>query len=498
MKTDFRRARHTFSISDLHLTEAEPSHPKRPLWKLYKTRKYFIDSSFKVFLDHIRELAGKTESIELILNGDVFDFDAVMRLPDDPKQFHLNWLERLRGLNAEEAKSKFKMEVILQDHQGWVAALREFLLDGHRVVFIIGNHDIELHWPGVQKAIRDVLKLPEPHKDHVRFCEWFYVSNGDTLFEHGNQYDAYCLCANPVHPLIKKGRRIVVRTPFGDIANKMLINGMGLFNPHVASHYIMSFKEYVKFFFRYLIRNQPDIMYTWLWGSMITLFHSLFEGFRPPIKDPLTVEKRIHEIAQKANATPRTVRALKEIHVHPAHFDPIKIMQELWLDRALLFLLILGGSFQLVTFVKLIADISIAWIFVPIMLSMPFFIFYARSISSKMNEEVVHAPLRSVAVSSRLAKVSRVVHGHTHYEMHRIQDGVELLNSGTWSPGFHDFECTKPFGRKPFVWIRPDISGRRHAELREWNESTSQTIPQESTPSELSSEISSESPEKTG
>ncbi len=486
MKVDFKRATHTFSVSDLHLTEAEPFHPKRPLWKLYKTRKFFVDATFNAFLAHIEALAGSGASIELILNGDVFDFDAVMRQPDDPKQFKLHWLEKRRGLNAEEPKSKYKMEVILQDHQGWVASLREFILRGHRVVFIIGNHDIELHWPGVQQVIRQHLHLPDSHKEHVRFCEWFYVSNGDTLFEHGNQYDSYSICTNPVHPLIKKGRRVVVRMPFGDIANKMLLNGMGLFNPHVTSQFIMPFKEYLRFFFKYLIRHEPLIILSWFWSSGAVLFHSLIEGFLPAVKDPLTVERRITEIAQKANTTPRTVRALKEIHVHPAIFNPIKIMQELWLDRAFLFALILLGSFYLLSMVKLIFNISALWVLLPILGTMPFFIIYAQKISSNMDEEIVQAPQRSVAISSRLAKVKRVVHGHTHYEAHRFMEGVELLNSGTWSPAFEDYECTKPHGRKPFVWIRPASSteaaeGRtgRVAELREWKDPSSLVIPSE-------------------
>ncbi|MBU6375849.1 MAG: metallophosphoesterase, partial [Bdellovibrionales bacterium] len=170
MKHDFRKARHTFSISDLHLTEAEPSNPKKRLWKLYKDRKFFVDATFNKFLQHIQELAGPGEKLELILNGDIFDFDAVMRLPEDPKQFHVHWLERLRGLNAEDPKSKFKMEIILQDHQEWVLALRTFLLQGHRVIFIIGNHDIELHWPGVQKVLIDAFNLPQELRENVRIC----------------------------------------------------------------------------------------------------------------------------------------------------------------------------------------------------------------------------------------------------------------------------------------------------------------------------------------
>lgn len=478
-KADFRKASHTFCVSDLHLTEAEPFDPKRPLWKLYKSRKFFIDATFTVFLEHIQELAGHKAPIELILNGDIFDFDAVMRQPDDPKQFKLHWLEKRRGMNAEEAKSKFKMEVILQDHQAWVAALREFILKGHRVVFIIGNHDIELHWPGVQATILSALKLPENLREQVRFCEWFYVSNGDTLFEHGNQYDSYNLCTNPVHPLIKKGRRVVVRMPFGDIANKMLMNGMGLFNPHVSSHFIMSFTQYFKFFFKYLIRHEPLIIASWFWSASAALFHSLLEGFLPAVKDPLTVERRTAEIAHKANSSPRTVRALKEIHVHPAIFNPLKIMQELWLDRAFLFMMILAGSFYLLSLIKLIFNISALWVLVPIMGTMPFFIMYAQTVRSSLEEENVQAPERSVAISSRLAKVKRVVHGHTHYEKHRLIEDVEFFNSGTWSPGFHDYECTKPYGKKPFVWIRPDAEhpSKRVAELREWVDPRSESIP---------------------
>jgi UDP-2,3-diacylglucosamine pyrophosphatase LpxH len=482
-RIDFKKAAHTFSVSDLHLTEAQPFNPKRPLWKVYKSRKFFIDATFTSFLAHIEGLAateskGSTPSIELILNGDIFDFDAVTRQPDDPKQFKLHWLERRRGLNAEEPKSRFKMEVILQDHQAWVAALREFILKGHRVVFVIGNHDIELHWPAVQTSIREALKLPETYRENLRFCEWFYVSNGDTLFEHGNQYDSYNLCTNPVHPLIKKGRRAVVRMPFGDTANKMLMNGMGLFNPHVTSHFIMSFGDYVRFFFKYLLKHEPLIIFTWFWSSGFALFHSLLEGFLPAVKDPLTVERRMAEIAMKANASPRTVRALKEIHVHPAIFNPIKIMQELWLDRAILFLLIVLGSFYLLSIVKLVFNISVLWMIVPILGTMPFFIMYAQNVRSSLEEENVQAPERSVTISARLAKVRRVVHGHTHYEKHRQIEEVEFLNSGTWSPAFHDYECTRPYGRKPFVWVRPGVSGRV-AELREWKDPDSEVIPQQ-------------------
>jgi hypothetical protein len=35
----------------------------------------------------------------------------------------------------------------------------------------------------------------------VRFVHWFYISNNDTLIEHGHQQDPYCLCENPLESL---------------------------------------------------------------------------------------------------------------------------------------------------------------------------------------------------------------------------------------------------------------------------------------------------------
>ena len=118
----------------------------------------------------------------------------------------------------------------------WVQALRDFIKLGNSVVFVIGNHDIELHWPLVQKQILKSLNLNEDEQARVRFCEWFYISNEDTAIEHGNQYDDYCVTINPIHPLIRGKKKVFVRLPFGNITGRYMVNGMGLFNPHAESY----------------------------------------------------------------------------------------------------------------------------------------------------------------------------------------------------------------------------------------------------------------------
>ena len=461
----------TIIVSDLHLCDAEPPHPRNPLWKRFKRPRHFVDRSFSDFLEHVQRKLIRNDGavpIELVLNGDIFDFDSVMQAPG---HFEATWLEKKRGLASEEEKSRYKLSVILRDHAVWLSAVREFVMNGNRLVFVIGNHDMELHWPSVQQDFLRALDLPKDRVEAVRFCEWFYISNEDTLIEHGNQYDAYCLASNPIHPLIRKGSKVYVRLPFGNLAGKYMLNGMGLMNPHVDSSFIKSsFKEYFVFYYRYMMRTQPLLFWTWLWSAFVTLLYSLADGFLPAMRDPLTVPTRIADISSRAKATPMMVLSLRELHAHPAIFNPVKILRELWLDRALLLGLMVFGSFQAFSVMNVFVTVSVWWFIVPLAIMIPVFMSYAQSVDSEVDKTQT-ASFEMVPLSARIAKVSRVIHGHIHRERHSWIENIEYLNTGTWSPAFRDVECTQPFGRKCFAWIKPQGTGGRTSELYEWTDS---------------------------
>jgi UDP-2,3-diacylglucosamine pyrophosphatase LpxH len=464
----------TIVLSDLHLADAQPLDPKRPLWKRFKNEDLFIDDSFARFLEEAMQEADGP--IEIVFAGDTFDFDAVVALPADPS-FPINWLEARRGLDASEEKSLFKMQVILQTHHVWIAALRRFLDAGNRAVFVIGNHDIELHWPSVQRLLREALGRTEEQED-LRICEWFYLSNGDTLIEHGNQYDAYCVCSDPVWPFIERNGTLFVRMPFGNLASKIMLNGMGLFNPNVDSSFIMTMREYLSFFFKYVARVQPFLLFTWLWSALATAIVSLREGLLPAKRNPLLVEERVADIARRANATPRMVRALKSIHNHPAIFNPWMIIRELWLDRALFFIGLVWISVQGFAFLNVFVSLRVWWMLVPLILLMPLFIFYARSVHSDVDKAERHA-LEAAEPLCSIAGVERMIFGHTHHALHREQNGVEVINTGSWSPAFEDVQCTKPYGTKRFACIRPRKDGAgREAHLLEWNDVGAVAAPQ--------------------
>ncbi len=469
---DFSKAKYTAIVSDLHLSEAEPIHPRFPLWKKFKTREFFFDDVFVQFLDYLQQKSSG-EKIELILNGDIFDFDSVMSLPKDPT-FRVSWLEKKRGLFPRPERSQFKIQVILKDHEVFMNGLKKFIQNGHRVVFVIGNHDVELHFPQVQKQITLFLGLDEAQKKQIRFCEWFYISNQDTLIEHGNQYDPYCVCEQPTHPFVQGYNFKSMKLPFGNVACRMILNGMGFFNPHVDSNYIMSLPEYIRFFFKYIARAQPFLVWTWFWGALVTLFYAFQESLEVPIKNPLGVEDRIDEISKKSNSSSRVVRELQELAAIPANTSPYLLAKELWLDRALIVFIAFIVILEIMLILNSISNLSFYWAFIPLFAMLPFYLFYSKSVTSLVSS-YKQPDDRILALSSLITQTDRIVYGHTHHIRHEMIGAVEHLNSGCWSPAFLDVECTKSIDQKTFVWIEP-YEDKRKASLRIFKDQKSKEI----------------------
>lgn len=456
----------TVIVSDLHLPDAEAVDPRRPFWKTYKQRAFFIDSEFRQMLEHVHKES--IAPLELILNGDIFDFDAVTAVPDPPPE-PIGWLARLRGLPSEEWMSIFKMDRIIADHPEWFGAVRDFVLKGHRAIFIVGNHDLELHWPSVQDRVRQALELDEAAGARVVFCSWFYISGGDTYVSHGHQYDPYCTARDPIDPLILMHGRPRVRIPFGDLANRCMMNGMGFFNPHATSNYIMSMGQYARFYFRYMLRAQPLLLWTWFWSAATTLALTLWEYWRPAMSDPLLVDEKVQAIADRSQATPSMVRKLNALHVPSACTNPYQIVRELWLDRGLLFLLMVYGAFQLVLTINFVWPISPWWTLVPLALLFPFFLSYSFRVRPAVFVDPLLSPERAELIA-RITGVQQAVFGHTHEPELKQIGPLRYVNGGFWSPAFAKPDSFARVGAQTFVWIRSNASpgAPREPVIYEW------------------------------
>ncbi|MBI4980206.1 hypothetical protein HZC30_01455 [Candidatus Woesearchaeota archaeon] len=121
------------------------------------------------------ELNRRPHPLDLILNGDTFDF---LKCPYSKG----GKLAYTRHITAEVSLSK--LDLMYSAHKKVFDALTKFIrLPQHNLFFVFGNHDLDLVFPQVQEKIRKILWA----KSNVHFIIRY---NADGVYvEHGMQYD---------------------------------------------------------------------------------------------------------------------------------------------------------------------------------------------------------------------------------------------------------------------------------------------------------------------
>jgi UDP-2,3-diacylglucosamine pyrophosphatase LpxH len=169
------RARRIFIISDLHLGGRPPDNGQLGF---QMCRAY---AELAEFVDWVRtQPLAANEERELVVNGDVVDFLAEDDF--DGGVVATEW-------TVDDAAAVVKLAKIVDRARGFFDALAHMLRDGHRVTFVLGNHDVELSLPRVRARLEDVLG-----PGRLRFVydgEAYAV--GRVLIEHGNRYDRWNL-----------------------------------------------------------------------------------------------------------------------------------------------------------------------------------------------------------------------------------------------------------------------------------------------------------------
>ena len=131
--------------------------------------------SDKTLSELILELSKRKHPVDLVFNGDTFDF---LKCPYREKDFVIY----PRHISQEVALNK--LDQIHWAHKSVFAALGKFIDNPHHTLYLLyGNHDPELMFPKVQKEVRNLLK----HHSRIHFC-LKYNYHG-IYAEHGMQYD---------------------------------------------------------------------------------------------------------------------------------------------------------------------------------------------------------------------------------------------------------------------------------------------------------------------
>jgi UDP-2,3-diacylglucosamine pyrophosphatase LpxH len=159
-------------LSDLHLgTGSRPG-------ELNVLEDFHYDVEFSELLGYYDREAGDEGEVELILNGDIFDLLKV----------------KVGGVWPTDITDEIatdKLRQCLDGHPRFVNAVKEFMSKPHRrLVFIPGNHDLDMWFPGPQELFRRYV-APGDASARVTFVtssDTYYLPEGIQI-RHGHQLE---------------------------------------------------------------------------------------------------------------------------------------------------------------------------------------------------------------------------------------------------------------------------------------------------------------------
>lgn len=254
-------------VSDFHVA-AGTDHYGAPSPR----EDFFFDDEFHRFVEWADSNRVNGRKWELVFVGDCFDFLPVQlksviadaeywgELPGfEIPTSHGDYIS-LEDLQEEREKEEgmywlrqtvsiARLALIEKGHRRFFQALGWWVGQGHRLVVMRGNHDMELYWPGVQEALkvlvwegylrsknRDVDPFggfPEKSfADRIVFDHSvFYYKKGLFYAEHGFQHEIFCAAANLLRPSIKMDDTELLIPDFGGLLVNYFVAPMEDANP---------------------------------------------------------------------------------------------------------------------------------------------------------------------------------------------------------------------------------------------------------------------------
>lgn len=419
-----------FVVSDLHLCDVE-EHADG--WKAYKSSRFVfdevLDAAVRDFLD-----AHTDDECVVVLNGDILDFDLVTTSPD-PAPWPVSGAERRRGLDATDEKSEWKLRRILADHPQFVTTLARVIAEGHRVVYVLGNHDRELHFDRVRRAFAEAVRDRaddlgiEHDPNRLQIEPWFYYVPDEIYVEHGQQYDYYTSFRYVLSPTVPGRPQTMLALPMGNLSNRVLMSEMGFFNPH-ATDYILNVYRYVVHWLRYYAFSRRNIATRWFFGSIAVMLQ-LVRIKAAVQRHPPDHDAEIVALARRVDLPADTLRQLDALKRLPITTRWYRVIREFWIDRVLLTALLAGGTVALALspiplWIKLMVPLSSF----PLLFLIYEWFAHGETVFSAEVDAIAHA--RSIA---RLLPTPVVTFGHSHHPLAvPLRDGVTYVNTGTWAP----------------------------------------------------------------
>ncbi len=417
---------------------------------------------------------------QLVINGDMVDFMSVMILPpavdatatadadvdvaDDPE-------DRLYGLGFGERQSQKKLEGVIARHQGVFGRLAEFVKAGNELVVVVGNHDVEFHYPSVQATLVEWLcglacgvgageEQRAAFRRQILFCPWFYYRKDLIYIEHGHQYDEYCSFDYLLHPVAhnKKtgGTKSRIALSVAHMGMRYFANQLPEYDPHTAESWGLF--DYARWAWARGLRGAIRLSYFYgllIW-RMVEVWYSLVDrksdGERRAVH-----HQRLSALSKEYQIAEEKLMALDALRRVPATKRLWSLLSALFIDRVLLgAAALLAGGICLAR----LHGLSRAWVPALIVVG-------AAVINEALNRGRLVSPaqrLRSAPQFIReLIRAPFIVFGHSHApERVALDGGGVYFTTGSWASDDDKLAFTH------LLVTRSDDRESPRAELRQW------------------------------
>lgn len=415
-------------FSDVHLgsdvNEVSPRGRVRPA---------ALDDELAALLDHYRGTPSATRSgrWHLVVAGDFIDFVGMLIAPRFPSSPSLVDHDDA-GLGSPAEVALEKLARAIERHPLVFAALGRFVGAGHAITFVVGNHDIELLWPVVQRALREAIvdHLPpatrERHLERITVEPIFHWVPGVLFVEHGHRYDPTCVNVAALAPHHPRARDRMLPS-LSDVLLRLIVRRVETVDEH--GHENEGLGYYLNLIVRTGTRGIANLAYAF--------FHAIAVAVKTwwtLVTGGLKAVRRLHRARLRRFAAFRRlgwrrVRAFDALAVKPSIASLHAIFSTLLLDRVALFGVtpfFVIGAFLLPA--SMLARVAAALSF--IMLAR---MLYAHLASLRALDAAVRMERRAPAIA-RLFPARFVVMGHTHTPRNEpLANGARYVNTGTWA-----------------------------------------------------------------
>jgi UDP-2,3-diacylglucosamine pyrophosphatase LpxH/transcriptional regulator with XRE-family HTH domain len=455
-------------LSDLHLGSDLVTHVRPWAASSWLTRESDLDEQLVSMLAHHRRVQHPGRRLRVVIVGDFLELVGVS-LPAVDVRTVPTREERAHGLGSAADHVVAKVRAIAARHPRVFGAFMELVRDGHELVVVRGNHDIELHWQAARRALVDaIVEHAEADQQanlraRVSIVPWFYLVPGLLYVEHGHQFDPMCSYGDPLLPTCPRDTRRIRRVPFSVMLRNVARPTRGL---STASYEHVSFGTYLQLLRKLGWSGSARIARRFASAALCLIgeWTAQLRGEREPRCHAARIRKA--RFARRVGVSAKQLAQLESFHVRPAARSLSMVLRSLYLDRVFA----LFGAVGCVLIGALLARYR--GMLEGVSCALPAIVFAAYTCvgSDRGIEPTPHMRAGAAAIA-HLLSVRWVVMGHTHQAgMHELGTAAQYVNVGHWGEDDLPEERHPRASANAATYLHLKLEqGRYRADLLRWD-----------------------------